>query len=182
MRKLLHGKKLTVWIPTVILSTAVAVASPHLAKFIPEIIYKLYNQTIIPYLWLFVLGAFISEYREKFIPALKKFWYIPLALSIITFIVDFDISGGPYGYGILRCSTLILGMLGIAYKFPSLNIRTDISYGIYIYHITIINVFIVMGFTGNQLFLWFAMAISCVFAFFSTKFIGSFAISKKSKV
>ncbi len=183
LRKLLHGRKLTIWIPSVILSSAIAVISPYTQNFLPDIIYKLYNQTLVPYLWLFVLGAFISEYREKIVPVLKKFWYIPLALSIITMVFsDFDLIGGPYNYGILRCSTLVAAVLGIAYQFPKLNIKTDISYGIYIYHMTVINAFIVFGLKENQLYLWIAMIISCILAYLSTRYVGAIAISKKSKV
>lgn len=47
---------------------------------------------------------------------------------------------------------------------------------------TIVNAFIVFGYTGNQLLLLPVALITCVMAWLSTKTIGNFCKKKKKKI
>jgi len=170
--KLLRGKKLWVWLSVLAASVAVAVATPVIRSFMPEMIGKLYGQTLLPYLWMFLLGALVAEKQAVMIYALKKtwLWLSLLALSLALGLLGLDVSAG--NYPVLRSITLYLGLVGFAYCWPKLNIKTDISYGIYLYHMVVVNGMIALGFTGRVEHLVIVLAISCVLAWFSQKFAG----------
>lgn len=180
--RLLHKRKLRWWIAVQAVFILIAVASPYLSGVLPVILYKLYNQTILPYFWLFLTGAFVAEKRDVIVPFLKKYWYAFIAISIFVIVSRFDVNGGPYGYGILRCIALFLGLLGFAYRFPGMNVKHDISYGIYIYHMTVVNAMIELGYTGQIRWLIIAMAISCLLAFVSERIFSRLVASQKSKL
>ena len=84
---------------------------------------------------MFITGAFIAEYFEKIIPFLKKFWTIFLILYLImkfSNIPDFNIK-----HPIIRTVFLQLATVGFGYSFHKIRINSDISYGIFIYHMIV---------------------------------------------
>ena len=176
--KLLHNKKSGVWIASIATAMAVSYFSPHLFSHLPEIAGKLYQQTLIPYLWMFLLSAFVAERADRILPLLKKYWYVFIAATIIINTTDFDIKASYY---IGRTIALFLGLLGASYIFPRLNIQTDISYGIYIYHMTVVNALIALNYSGNIWLLIVVLTITCLLAYISTKTIGNYSqMLKKS--
>lgn len=181
-KKIMSGKKLSVWISVLLSSFLVAILSPMAERFFSTIVYKLYNQTIFPYMWLFLTGAFISEYQGKILPFLKRYWLGLLLLSVGMMIAGVDLICGPYGYGLLRCTTLILAVIGMAYRFPKLDVKLDISYGIYIYHMTVVNALIALGFTGKPIAVCITLVLSCILAYISTISIGKFSAKKKYRI
>lgn len=76
---------------------------------------------------------------------------------------------------------LFLCLTGSAYVFPKLNVKTDISYGLYIYHMTVVNALIVLGYTGNQCLLLIVTVTTFILAWVSTRTVGSLAMRMKSK-
>ena len=76
---------------------------------------------------------------------------------------------------------LFLCLTGAAYVFPKLNVKTDISYGVYIYHMTVVNALIELGYTGNQWLLLLVTAITFILAWISTKTIGKLSMRMKGK-
>jgi peptidoglycan/LPS O-acetylase OafA/YrhL len=179
MRKLLHGKGTATWAVVIGASLVISRAGAVLEGILPVMVYKLYSQTIIPYFWLFLIGILIAEKQDRMVPWLKKTWYWWALLSVAFMVVPVDNLAGDQGYGILRCTTLIAAVVGFAYQFPKLNVKTDISYGIYIYHMTVINIMIMLGFTGNIWALLCAMAISCVAAYLSTRLVGEKLLKRR---
>lgn len=134
------------WTALLSVLTLVNVLSPWIQGFLSEIIRKLYGQTVLPYLWLFMLGAFTCEYFDKIVPALKRLWWIiPIIFYILKWI-HIDIPGSyPVLSSVLSCAFCI----SFAYAFPHIPIKHDISYGIYIYHMIVINVALELGFKGS---------------------------------
>lgn len=84
-------------------------------------------------------------------------------------------------FGLLSSYTLIIAVLGVAYRFPRISVKKDISYGIYIYHMTVINAMIELGYTGTPGYLLIAMAISCLLAFVSTEIFSRRHIFKEKE-
>ena len=180
IHKLLKGKSLLIWCTVLIGSVVVGWASPLLESILPTIVYKLYSQTFIPYIWLFLIGCFMAEFYDVVIPFLKKYWLITFLFAIIRiFFVHIDISMGLYSLieSLLCCAACV----GFAYAFPMLNLRTDISYGIYLYHMVVINVFVQLGLTEHFSSFVGAFGIIIVFAYFSTKTIGRMGLKLKTK-
>ncbi len=82
-------------------------------------------------------------------------------------------------YAVVKNILSVIGIIGFAYAFPQFNIKTDISYGLYIYHMTIINAMFTLGYTGKLKYLFIAVLLSSLFAWLSTKTIGNFSLKKK---
>ncbi len=178
MHKIMHKKKMPLWIGGFFFLVAVSIFGNFLTeKTGIDILVKLFGQTIFRYLWLFYIGCFVAEFKEKLIGALSKFWYVFLLLGLIPFFTNFDIFAG---YNVLRAILLGLGVIGFAYRFPKLEIKTDISYGLFIYHMIVANVFISLGFTGKWVYAGAVFAISCIFAYVSTVTLGKW-VQKKIK-
>lgn len=163
------NKKKGTWIIGILLTAAASVLMHSFSYKVPTIIYKLVVQTVVPYLWLFLLGAFIAEFAETILPVIKKYWAVPIIISIAVYLVNIDIRA-VQGYGLIRCVSVGIGLLGFAYQYPQLNVKKDISYGLYIYHMIVCNVMIELGLTGNVRYMLIGMIISILAAEASTFF------------
>ena len=137
----------------------------------------MYNQAFVSYFWLFLLGAFVAEKRNMMLPALRKYWAVFLLISAVMTVLDWDINAQ---YGVIGSTTLVLGLIGFAYQFPVLNIKTDISYGIYIYHMIVVNGMIALGVVGKPICLLIVIVMSCLLAFVSERTAGHISVRKKN--
>lgn len=165
--KFLH-KRTCRWIGVFAVSILLKAAFPLVEHYAPEIIYDLFKVSILPYLWLFLLGCALSEFREKTIPFLKKFWWLLLALSFVVSFLKVDIDSA--NYGVLLYSLRVPAFIGMAYAFPKINIKWDISYGLYIYHMTVINAMLEFGFVGRWQYVIVVFVASILLACGSTAF------------
>ncbi len=175
--KVLHKKSLIWWVGAFLIAVLFKAASPILHQHLPEIIYDFFKVSILPYLWIFVLGGALSEFRDKTIPFLKKYWWILLALSFVVDGLNIDIDAA--NYGVLLYSLRVPALIGLAYALPQFNIKVDISYGLYIYHMTVVNAMIELGFIGHLWHVLIAFALSILLACGSTTFANFF--NKKTK-
>ena len=176
--KFLHGKRAWRWLLVFAISVCASIVIKNLDGIIPEIPLKLAGQTFVPFLWLFLAGAFITEKYDVLIKYLRKLFWIPLILSFG--IMYFGIDIHTHMYPVFRCLFLIMGLIGFAYAFPRLNIKTDISYGIFLYHMTVVNVMIQLGYKNDPMYLVIAMVISVVLAWVSTVTVGRWSAGRKS--
>lgn len=170
--KKLKGKEFKTWLLVLVSCVLLGVAIGVIGKWLPEIVNKFISQTIMPYLWIFILGSFVSEYFDIICNAFKKYWFVWLLGSIIwTFLIPFDIVVSKYP---LIQSILFFGAsLGIAYAIPQINLRVDISYGLYIYHMIIINIMIELGYVKTWYSAVISLAISLISAYLSTVVVGN---------
>lgn len=176
----MHKKKWTIWF----IGFFVCVGISGLGQLVLEkigsgIILKLFEQTILRYLWLFYTGCFIAEYRDKVIVILKRIWYLLLIAGVVPYMIGVDVFAGYY---VVWSILLVMGLIGFAYRFPQLSIHPDISYGLFLFHMIIVNVFISMGWIGNW---WNALAvliISGICAYVSYETLGKWASRRKTKL
>ncbi len=108
--------------------------------FIPEIIYKLFMQTIIPYWFLFYIGILLYLYREFVIPKLVNSFYLILSLFLVYGLCFNNIKSGYMDP--IRISLLAILGIAFSYKFSNIKIKKDYSFGIYIYHMIFVNILI----------------------------------------
>ncbi len=163
-------KSLILWVSVLALLIAFNVLSPKIVELLPEVMGKLYVQTFIPHVWLFMLGAFVCEYFEKIVPFLKRFWWVLLIAFYVQQYIGIDIVGASAVIGgTLSCAFCI----AFAYAFPKIQIKYDISYGIYIYHMIVINVVVELGVKGNWGVFAVVLAITVALASLSYHFVGN---------
>lgn len=177
IHKALHGRKRNKWLVAFIISLAVAYISPQIEASLPETIGKLYSQTLLPYLWMFLAAAFIAENRERILPIIQKYWYVFILVTIFikTAGLDVDLSN----YYLIETISIFAGLLGIACTFPQLNIKTNISYGIYLYHMTVVNALIALHYSQDIWLLFFVIITTCILAWISQKTVGEWSLNAK---
>lgn len=180
--KLMKKRAAVTWIVWFIISFALSRVGTFIAHdFVGiEIVGKLYDQTIIKYFWLFYIGMFLAEFRDKLMMHLKKYWYLLLAVSLAFFWTSRDLFSDYYlGWSLFLTS----GLIGFAYRFPELRISPDISYAMFLYHMTAINVFVHFGLTGSWVYVAPVLVIVVCVSFISTMTIGKISVYiKKSEV
>jgi len=177
IRNLLHKKSQLVWGMGFIVLVGVSLAGQMIVgKIGKEIIIKLYGQTILKYCWLFYIGCFIAEFKEKLLPVLSKYWLLLLIIGAILYLTHFDLFAGYWVFWPLLLGS---GLVGFAYAFPQLSIKTDISYGIFLYHMIIVNIFIQIGWMQNWGYALIVMMITVLLAYVSTKTIGAWSAKRK---
>nr|WP_130789695.1 acyltransferase [Lachnoclostridium pacaense] len=179
IKKFLSHENKKRWFVTIAISLAIGIGSPQLEKLLSETIYKLYEATFIPYFWIFMTGALLCNYFKEIMPILKKFWWVGLALLLAVIFTGFDIDAG---YGLLQ--TILKGVtwVGFAYAFPGLNIKDDISYGIYIYHMVIVNILIELGLVGSWIYFFIALIVTIGIATVSYLIVGNVGSKKKGQL
>ena len=176
--KVLHNSNVFRWTIAFVFALVLSIACSYTTEYIPENIGKLLNQTIVPYLWIFIVSSFVAEYKDEFLPWLKKYWLqIAMVLIVIRhFHLDIEAS-----YRVCDTTMLFLCVVGMAYRLPFLNIKTDISYAIYIYHMTVVNVLLQLGYTKNSIHMAIVFATTCILAYISTETIGKWALKRKNR-
>ena len=180
VHKKLHSKSKVVWLTVVLLSMLVAYISFAFEdKISSNMLFKLYKNTFIPYFWIFMLGAVAAEYKEKILPFCKKFFGVFLFLAAFLALIGFDVK---LHYRVFNTILLFLGWLGFGYVLPQFKLKTDLSYGIYLYHMTVINAFIMFGKIKEPYYIVMVIILSCIMSWISAKTIGRWAADRKKKM
>jgi peptidoglycan/LPS O-acetylase OafA/YrhL len=151
----------------IVLTTAITVSltSDLLTHERATFLTKLISVSPVAHIWLFLLGMLAYEYRTFVIPKVsdKFLWlfgmYITLALFLQTL-------GGPWielGFPLLALVVLSAAYTGRSLSQTLLR-RNDISYGVYIYHMVVINAVIAYDFASRQWAFFAVLALSSVLA------------------
>jgi peptidoglycan/LPS O-acetylase OafA/YrhL len=146
----------------------------------PETVYiKLLAVSILPYFYSFLTGSIIYLFWNKIKNLLENkliFWLI--IYLFFNFIFNTNPSYTPIGFQLI--SNLLLSILTISFAFSFRNISVflmgnDISYGMYIYHMLVINSFVSIGYVGEVIYLLMAFMITLFLSILSW-----FLIEKKA--
>ncbi len=151
---------------------------PEIKEYLTTIVNKLIGCSIITHLWLFLIGAFIARFKDKILHFSKQYWWLFLIVLLVCryFRIDFNIGSYP----VLQSIFLAFFIIGAAYKYPQFNIKTDISYGVYIWHMVFVNIIIASGYTQNWIAFAICLIVTFVTAYFSYKTVGMFYRKKNN--
>jgi peptidoglycan/LPS O-acetylase OafA/YrhL len=147
---------------------------------------KLARVTVLPYLYCFLAGAIIYLYWDKikrFIEGKAVLWLV----IFIAFCLATNTHPSYYPKNIQMVSNILLAILTIslAYTLPSLGRilkGNDISYGMYIYHMLVINSLVSLGFTGETKYLFSAIGLTTVLSLASWLFVEKKALALKARI
>ena len=179
--KWLRGKNLKIWILALVLSIGISAITPVIQDCVPEIISKFYGQTFIPYFWMFIFGAMVSEFgKGKWLPVIKKYWWAAFLVTVLIIVSGFDLR--LVHYGLFRTMLLFVCLLGFAYAVPQVNIKTDISYAVYIYHMTVVNAMITLGYLQKPIYLLLVTILTFGISYMSTKLVGNWSQKMKKMI
>ena len=128
------------------------------------LLFKLVNVSFVPWLYMFVAGAWLSTRRD----VIGRIRALPLVVPVLSF--GFAVfltrlvgqNAGGNNINPLMFMALAVLVVRLAYTAPNLSGRllrgNDISYGIYIYHMPIVNFALWYGFMGS----WLAVGVALV--------------------
>lgn len=142
-----------------------------------EIAGKLFFVSFIPWIYMFLLGVIAQRHASSIVPwALRHRWAIigSTAGAIIACKYGF---GLPLGNYLPAPLILLLGLcvLSLAYSAPGLSQRilrgNDCSYGVYIYHMPIVNLAIWYGGSGSMWAIVLSLAATALVAVLSWRFV-----------
>jgi peptidoglycan/LPS O-acetylase OafA/YrhL len=151
------------------------------------LVYKLLFVTLAPHLWMFLLGVAIHRHFGRLRPLIEgKFliWIAAYALVMwgLHTLVDFRSSTYYLGYFPARV-ILAMATISAAFSLPWLSNRllrgTDLSYGTYLYHSVVINVFVELGWLTTLWSVPGILAISILAALFSWHVVEKPALAMK---
>jgi len=151
--------------------------------------YQLAAVTVLPYLYNFGFGMLFFVYHRSLVVWIKgKFWWWFVAylayiwLCFYTFQL-YQPSYMPNFFGLIANGLLALVAISFAFSHSSLSKlllgNTDLSYGIYIYQMVVINVLIMLGLTGQLSHFFEAIALTYFLSWISWKAIEKPALTLK---
>lgn len=120
---------------------------------------RLFRVSFVPWYYMFLLGVLAQRFHTVLVPLFQERALVVIALYLSTLAMDRFWWGLPVGNEI--SAYLVPGMgcavLAIAYSQPTLSHsilgRNDVSYGVYIHHMPLVNLALWLGFSGS----WFAI-------------------------
>lgn len=142
-----------------------------------NILMKLFYNSFVPWIYMFILGALLYK-NEIILNYIKK---TPLFIFISMYVLSYFLTK-DYGWGnaINPISYILLACMVTKFAFTAPNLsdsilnRNDLSYGIYIFHMPIVNYLIYSNISGGLGF------FICLIATIIFSFISWFVVEKKS--
>lgn len=138
---------------------------------------KLVAVTTFPYLYMFLLGVILQRNRQlikKYLAGKAVYWvviYFVIALALHL------LGERIYGNYLSPVLAVFLSLLIISIAYTRVGIGDKflrgqyISYGVYLYHMVVINVFVQRNLIGQTTYLIFAMIITAMLAMISWRLV-----------
>ena len=134
---------------------------------------KLFSVSFPPWFYMFVLGAYIST-RPDWVQRIRatRLWVFAAAYLFVA-AAGWALGATVIGNEVNPVSYMFLAalVLKLAHSMPDLSSRllrkNDISYGVYIYHMPLINLLVYLGWTGSGPAVVLAMLATYALALFS---------------
>lgn len=164
-------KSRLMWCVLLVFFVACHVLHPIVAS--DQLYYKLLMVSFFPWFCMFIFGAWMStrdDLINKIIDAPLWFFVVLYAVvDIICYWAGLRVVGNEIN--IVSFLALSVLVFKLAYTKPKLSRKilgkNDISYGVYIYHMPVVNAFIFFGWIGAPLFVMAAMMVTFLFAYLS---------------
>lgn len=142
---------------------------------------KLLYATPLAHFWLFALGALTYLHIDRLKPLIARLpWWAPLAAYIVFAYVVQPFLPGILGAGIralLLCSCALWAGLGAPVVVGVLR-GNDISYGLYVYHMLVVNTLVALGYAGVGPIV-VALAVSVVIAVLSWRYLEQIVLRRR---
>lgn len=101
---------------------------------------KIIERLFVPYAIWFLIGVYCYIFRDTIIPKIKKWWVLLLIVYTVVMVMKPELPG--YYTNIFISLTCPFIVIGASYALPSIRIKVDITYGIFLYHWIILNIIV----------------------------------------
>jgi peptidoglycan/LPS O-acetylase OafA/YrhL len=145
---------------------------------------KLMGVSILPFLYNFLIGSFLyfqwAKVRQWFEG--KALWWL---VAFVVFCAVFSVRPDYYPVGFQIIANLLLACLVISFAFTAKPLSEvllrgyDISYGVYIYHMVVVNTLIALGLSGQVQYFILMLAITILAALLSWVLVESKVLKLK---
>jgi len=154
-------------------------------------VFKMMSKNLFPFLFYFLIGTLIYQHWERiksWYEGRGLYWLAGYALYFSVFslwLQYFEPGYYPNFFGLV--SVIILSQVVIALAYSGRDIShkvlhgNDISYGVYLYHMPVINVFLETGFKGVNVTVLFVVLLTMALAFLSWKIVEQPSLRLKKK-
>lgn len=135
-------------------------------------IYDALALTPIPWGWMFISGILAFKHFEVVAKYLK---YTPALIFPLLLLIFIDAGGNPvWGFsgnrlGFVYFFLYVSFILYFSFALPYKKLNFDISYGTYIWHMPVINIFLVLNFNNPLIAVFITIGISLISWFFIEK-------------
>jgi peptidoglycan/LPS O-acetylase OafA/YrhL len=123
---------------------------------------KLLQVSILPYLFYFLIGLFVYKFRDK----LTGFFDNKVFLFVILYAIIVYLSIDNFIYLLVKQFSFALFVFSFAFSYKELSYKlmkhNDWTYGIYIYHMLVVNIFVQIGFMNEEKYLFGALTLSII--------------------
>ncbi|MDB5272158.1 MAG: hypothetical protein JWO58_525 [Chitinophagaceae bacterium] len=174
-----RGRHVFMQYVTIVGIIAISVLTYCYAKRLPDdgIPSKLMGVFLLPYLYNFMFGIVLYIYwsqLEKMILGKGVYWllgYLLYSLVCSSYLGWYSPSYWPNVFGFIANIVLSITIISLAFTCTAWSERllkgNDFSYGIYIYHMLVVNVFVYLGYTGSYIYLVEVFLVTCTMAIIS---------------
>ena len=139
------------------------------------IVFNMLSRTLVPYLYMFLIGTFLYVFRDEVLSSLVKYWWILLGIYIVycsfskfSYIHRHGFYTDPIT-GIMVCTLAIV--IGYVPFLGNHHVKTDISYEIFLYHFPVMNFFIYIGLSPSLLAITLLITITIFISYLSKIFV-----------
>lgn len=150
-----------------------------------SLIFKLFGVTVAPYLYMFLLGVLLQRNIDFVENVVQKNLGVILGLHLlmVPIAITFGLNYGSNYLNPFSALTLALLTISVAYnkvdQFGNVLRGNDISYGVYIYHMVFVNVFLETNVLGAWPSLVVALCLTFVAAYLSWRYVEKPALALK---
>lgn len=148
LKKILKNMTLFAMGWLVSICTIFSIVCEKLSFWMPEIISKLLNVTIFPYMYIFLIGMTAWYHRDTIISKLERKRWILLLSYVLWKVCEKSFSFSQLFDGAMynTAEIVLLGMIVIAFGFrKTFRLKNDYTYGFYLYHRILINILVEFG-------------------------------------
>lgn len=158
---LMKRLKIVGWSVVLLITIAFNLAMPYIQATVPAGVKLFMEHTCLPYLYIYFAGWFMYRYREKIVPVLSKTKILSLILFLgrAIYCTRFNVRIGEY-QDMIQVILLCMLTVGVAYSFGKIRFKFDLSYGLYLYHMIVVDVFVQIGMVGKTSYLIAVYAVS----------------------
>jgi len=142
---------------------------------------RLIGVSILPYLFYFLIGLYVYKYKDTLIKYLEN--KVILYAFLYAFIVFLSVDN--FAYLVLKQFVYALFIFSFVFSYKKLSYtlmkHNDFTYGIYIYHMLVVNIFIQLGYMGGVENLFLALLLSIICGIMSYFFVEKPFLKLKKK-
>lgn len=171
------------WFGLILLSLALNVFYVPLSDILDlmgmHILRGIYQNSLIPYYFFFLIGMFSYRFFDSIIPFLKKYAYVLLIIHVIWH-MRFIKMPPTYCYiDPIMAITASMAAIGLAYRLPLIKLKNDLSYDIYCWHMPVITAFAVFCDIEGWIKVLLCISITLLLSFLTNKHIEQKLIVRK---